>query len=126
MRSDTTLWCTDGSHDPISAHQINGAGWIIYGAVTEQQLYSDFFERSDQAISYSYRGEMIGNLALHILRSALEQFYDLPLSLCSNKLFCDNEVTLKESRRSRRRVPTKEACSDVIRHMRSLKESLAM
>ena len=69
---------------------------------------------------------MIGNLALHILCrcSALEQFYDL--FPCSNKMFCDNEVTLKESLRSRRRVPTKEACSDVIRHMRSLNESLAM
>ena len=76
MRSDTTLWCTDGSHDPISAPEISGAGWIIYDAVTEHKMYGDFFERSDQAISY--KGEMIGNLSLHILRSALEQFMTSP------------------------------------------------
>ena len=122
MKSGTALWCTDGSHDPNLAPDISGAGWVIYDTATTHYLRCDFFERSDQASSF--RGEMIGSLALHILCSALEQFFDLPS--CKNKFYCDNEVTLKEAMRTRSRVPTKLACSDVIRHMRGLKGKLLM
>jgi hypothetical protein len=122
MTMNTAIWCSDGSYDPYVAPDISGAGWIIFDTITRQKLYGDFFERSDQA--GSYRGEMIGSLALHILCSALELYYDIPPS--SNKILCDNESTLKESRRNRRRVPTKKPCNDVIRHMRGIKENLRM
>jgi hypothetical protein len=75
-------------------------------------------------INQDHMGEMIGSLALHILCSALEIYYDIPPS--GNKILCDNESTLKESRRNRRRVPTKKPCNDVIRHMRGIKETLRM
>jgi hypothetical protein len=122
IRCDTAVWCTDGSYDKLLAPDISGVGWMIFDTATSHQLYGNFFERSVDA--GSYRGEMLGSLALHTLCSALEVYYDLPPS--SNKFLCDNESTLNGAKSTRARIPTMSSCSDISRHMRYIKTTLRM
>ncbi len=104
MRSDTVLWRTDGF---ISAPEISGASWIIYDTVTEQQLLMI----SSSGLIKRVPTEVKWLVILPCTSCVVSLSNSIPM--LSNKLFCDNEVTLKfkESRRSRRRVPTKKACS---------------
>ena len=122
IRDKTATWCTDGSYDKLVAPDISGVGWLIFDKETSHILYGNFFERSVDA--GSYRGEMLGSLALHTLCSALESFYDLSPS--SNTFLCDNESTLEEANKQRLRIPTKSSCSDILRHMRYMKTTLRM
>ena len=122
MISNTAIWSTDGSYDRVRAPEISGAGWVVYDTASKHKLRGQFFERSNRA--GSHRGEMVGSLALHLLCLAVESFFEVPAS--SNKFLCDNEASLDEASRNRKRVQTRRQCGDVIRHLRWLKSRLRM
>ena len=77
-KNSTAVWVTDGSYNRTVAPFVNGAGWIIYCTVCEKKLCGSFFEHSHKA--GSYRGELLGLLAIHTLLAALEEFYSIPAS----------------------------------------------
>ena len=70
MRGGTGIWVTDGSYNKKVAPRVSGAGWVFYCTTAKKKLYGSFFERSPRA--GSYRGELLGLLAIHTLAAALE------------------------------------------------------
>ena len=94
IRNGTAIWATDGSFKKEVALFISGAGWIIYCTMCKRKLCGSFFEHSHQY--GSYRGELLGLLAIHTLLSALEAYYSLPAS--KGKICCDNQGALFKSK----------------------------
>ena len=72
LTNGTAIWVTDGSYIKEVAPDISGAGWILYCTSTTHRLYGSFFEKSPYA--GSYRGELLGLLAIHTLARALRSF----------------------------------------------------
>jgi hypothetical protein len=73
MESNTLTWVTNGSYNRKRAADLCGVRWIIFCSKTGQKLTGTFWERSPSASSY--RAEMLGLCALHLLARALTEFY---------------------------------------------------
>ena len=54
-------------------------GWVIYCTSCEKIMYGKFFKLSAHA--GSYRAELLGLLAIHILVVAVKQFYNIIMVL---------------------------------------------
>ncbi len=65
MSSNSLIWTTDGSHDRKKVANLYGVGWVIFCTKTGLRLMGNFRERSQAASSY--RAEMLGLCALHLL-----------------------------------------------------------
>ena len=74
-RNGTAIWVTNGSYNKIFAPTVSGSGWLLYCTAKKQKLYGKFFERSGRA--GSYRGELLGLLAIYTLCAALEELYKM-------------------------------------------------
>ena len=74
-------------------------------------LRVSFFERSHSASSY--RGELLGLVAIHLLLLAMCQFYEI--SVTRPKVCCDNIGALKQARNRRRRIKTGASQADILR-----------
>jgi len=120
MTNGTAIWVTDGSYHRDAAPQVSGAGWLVYCTKRKRKLYGSFFERSPKA--GSYRGELLGLLAIHTLIAALEQFYSLPAT--TNKVCCDNQGALYKSKQRRRRIPVGASQADIKRAFRNVTNGL--
>ena len=73
LRNGTLIWTTDGSYDRKKAVDLCGVGWMIFCTNTGFRLTGAFWERSTSASSY--RAELLGLCALHILSQALAEFH---------------------------------------------------
>ena len=62
----------------VSLVLVSGAGWILYCTSTEKKLCGFFFERFSRA--GSYRGELLGLLAIHTLTAAPESFFRISIT----------------------------------------------
>ena len=113
----TTVWVTDGSYNKELAPTISGAGWVIYCTETNKRLYGNFYEQSPSA--GSYRGELLGLLALHTLAAALERYFSFKDGTA--KLCCDNQTALFKSKEPRKRIPTGSSQGDIKRALRNVK-----
>ena len=111
---------TDGSYNKDVALLSSGAGWILYCTVTKQWLYGSFFEVSPRA--GSYRAELLGLLAIHLLGSAFEQYFGLSASTAV--IACDNKGALFKSKEYRRRIPNSASQADIKRVLRNVKTKL--
>ena len=96
------ICCTDGSYTITIAPHISRAGWVFYCTVQCKKLQGSFYEFSTRA--GSYRGELLGLLAIHIRMAAFEEYFKLEGS--SAKICCDNQGVLYKSKELRRRIPT--------------------
>ncbi len=86
MKSNTLVWVTDGSYDRKQAPLLIGVGWILFCQDTGKRLVGSFWEKSLSASSY--RAELLGLCALHLLAKALADFYKT--SGWKATLCCDN------------------------------------
>ena len=120
LKNGTAIWVTDGSFNRPIAPLVSGAGWIMYCTTTKQKLYGSFFERSPKA--GSYRGELLGLLAIHTLVAAIESFFKI--TIASGKICCDNMGALFKSKEYRRRIPTGAAEADIKRSLRNIKTTM--
>ena len=120
MLNGTAIWVTDGSYIREIAPLISGAGWLVYCTTAKCKLHGSFFERSAKA--GSYRGELLGLLAIHTLVAALEAYYSLPLT--KGKVCCDNQGPLRKSEEVRRRIPVGASQADIKRAFRNVKHDL--
>ena len=118
----TTIWVTDGSYNKDIAPTISGAGWVIYCTETKKRFYGNFYEQSPSA--GSYRGELLGLLALHTLATALEKYFSLADGVA--KLCCDNQAALFKSKEPRKRIPTGSSQGDIKRALRNVKAASTM
>jgi hypothetical protein len=71
MIAGSVIWVTDGSYDRLKASDVSGAGWIIFCTSTGKRLTGWFWEVSNTASSY--RAEMLGLCALHLLSQAISE-----------------------------------------------------
>ena len=120
IRNGSGIWCTDGSYNrPIAPH-VSGAGWVFYCTVQRKKLQGSFYEFSPSA--GSYRGELLGLLAIHILMAALEEYFQLDGHTA--KICCDNQGALFKSSELRRRIPTGASQADIKRVLRNVKHKI--
>ncbi len=66
---------TDGSYDRIKAQMVSGAGWVLTCMASHRTLRGSFYEISPKA--GSYRGELLGLVAIHTFILAIAKFYSL-------------------------------------------------
>ncbi len=87
MMAGTLIWTTDRSYDRKKAVDLSGVGWIIFCKATGKRLTGSFWERSITASSF--RAEMLGLCALHLLARAISEYYTLgrwtATMCCNNK-----------------------------------------
>ena len=117
LSEGTAIWVTDGSYNRETAPHVSGAGWVLYCTATGKRLYGNFYEFSEAA--GSYRGELLGLLAIHVLAAAFESFYDIHIGKV--KICCDNKGALYKSAEQRRRIPTGASQADIKRVLRNVK-----
>ena len=120
IENGSGIWVTDGSYNKKIAPLVSGAGWVFYCTVQEKKLYGTLYKFSTKA--GSYRAELLGLLAIHVLMSALESFYNLKPSTA--KICCDNSGALFKAKEYRRRIPTGASQADIKRVLRNIKTKL--
>jgi hypothetical protein len=96
----TLIGVTDRSYDRIKASMVNGAGWGLTYTASHQIIHGSFYEISPKA--GSYRGELLGLVAIHTFILAIAKFYSL--EVVSAKICCNNIAALNQSSKSRKRV----------------------
>ena len=117
VKKNTIIGVTDGSYDRDFAPDISGAGWLVSCTNSENILRANFYEQSKSASSY--RGELLGLLALHVFLYAICEFHNIKST--KPKICCDNISALRQSSHRKRRVKTGASQADVLRVLRTIK-----
>jgi hypothetical protein len=91
MANNSLVWVTDGSYDRKKAINLCGVGWIICCTKTGLRLTSTFWEKTNSASSY--RAELLGLCALHLLAWAVVDYYKV--GGWSAVLCCDNKLAFE-------------------------------
>jgi hypothetical protein len=89
---------------------------VICRTKTRRLLRGSFFEISPKA--GSYRGELLGLVALHTFIAAVAKFYRLDLAC--RKICCDNVLALGQSSKSRKQVSSGIKHSDLHHTIRTI------
>ena len=100
LHTGSLLWVTDGSYNRKKANDLCGVGWIILCTTLGKRLTGSFWERSSSASSY--RAELLGWCAMHLLAQALAEFHNITgwnATLC-----CDNKWALEVSAQYKCRI----------------------
>ena len=117
LETNTFIGVTDGSYNRERASTVSGSGWLICCTRSKRILRGSFYEISPKA--GSYRGKLLGLVALHTLISGIASFYKLELP--AGKICCDNLAALRQSGRCRRRVRSGIKHADLHRAIRTIK-----
>jgi hypothetical protein len=97
----TVVLATDGSYDRKRGPNVSGAGWVIACQRLGNILKGSFFKFSSNASSY--RGELLGLVAIHTLVLCACWFYQ-PTTV-TGKVICDSKLALyKSSKKGHRRI----------------------
>ncbi len=91
---------TNGSYDRDQARMMSSSSWVICCTTPRHLIRGSFFEISPKA--GSYRGELLGLVALHTFIAAVARFYKV--NLVRGKICCDNVSALRQSSKSRKQV----------------------
>lgn len=87
-------------------------------------MRGSFFEISGEAAAPgSYRGELLGLTALHLVACAFCELYGEPDN--KNTLICDNQSALNRAAEFRRRISTSAHHSNLLRLLRNIKPLLS-
>jgi hypothetical protein len=108
---------TDGSYNREHARTVSGFGWVICCIKSRQLLRGSFFKISPKA--GSYRGKLLGLVALHMLIITVAQF--LELEAVTGTICCDNISALRQSSKTWKRVSMGIKHSDLHRSIRTMK-----
>ena len=114
----TAILVTDGSYKRKVRSDLCGAGWLIY--CTDRQsplLEGSFYDICNKA--RSYRGELLGLLALHVFTRKLESFYGFEEGHKA-VIACDNLGGLNKSKERRKKIPPSAKNADILRSLRKL------
>ena len=94
------LAVTDGSYDREKAKDVSRLGWILVCTKTRCTIWGSFYKISPKA--RSFRGELLGLVAIHMLALAVAQFFCM--DIVPGCIFCNNIATLNQSSKARQRV----------------------
>lgn len=123
LSSGSAILVTDGSYSRHIRADIDGAGWLVYCTTRKKIiLKATFYEQCLQA--GSYRGELCGLLAVHLLVLAVEQFYELPAGP-RGLVACDNLGGLNKSKERRRKISPSTKHADILRALRRVHGNLS-
>ena len=114
--------CVDGSYDRVVMPDVSSAGWTVFDPKTTSHIKGCFSEVSGEVAAGSYRGELLGLTALHLVAFAFKELYDEPD--CRNMMICDNESALNRAAEFRRRISTLAHHSDLLHLLRNVKPLL--
>ena len=120
LANGSFLAVTNGSYDREMAPTVSGSGWIIVCTTRKRTLRGSFFEVSQSA--GSYRGELLGLVAIHTYATAIAQYFSLQAIL--GKISCDNMAALYQAGKNRKRVGIGVKHSDLHHTIRTLKHLL--
>ncbi len=109
MMAGTLIWTTNGSYDRKKVADLSGVGWIIFCNATGQRITGSFWERSPTASSF--RAEMLGLCALHLLARALSEHYTLERWTAT--ICCDIKRALLLSSHHNGRIRPRAKCTDI-------------
>ena len=101
LRINRLVCVTDGSHCKSSAPDVCSAGWVMACRETGEFVAGTLVERSPWASSY--RGELLGMLAIRLLLLAIEEYFDAVTE--GNTSFCDNMGVIHTFEKESKRVP---------------------
>jgi hypothetical protein len=99
LKRVSAILVTDGSYSQTRGSHVSRAGWIVACRKSWELLKGSFFELSLDA--GSYRGELLGLVALHTLVLQLCKYYHI--TSASRKIICDNKAALRKASHQRRR-----------------------
>jgi len=117
LANGSFLAVTNGSYDREMAPTVSGSGWIIVSTTCKCTLRGSFLEVSQSA--GSYRGELLGLVAIHTFANAIAQYFSLQAIL--GEISCDNMAALNQARKNRKKVGIGVKHSDLHRTIRTLK-----
>ena len=118
MRRGTLTCVTDGSYMQNLNPEVSGAGWIIQDTTTGRRVSGLLAEWPTSA--GSYRGELLGMLAIRVFLLAAESFYGAATSEHANKVSCDNKSALHTFEKKNKRVTSSSSNANVRRALREV------
>jgi hypothetical protein len=98
LREGSFIGVTDGLYDRERAKTVSSLGWTICCIRTRNILQVSFFEILPKA--GSYRGELLGLVALHTMFAAVARFYKIDTAI--GKICCNNISALGQLSKSRK------------------------
>jgi hypothetical protein len=119
MTNGTLIWMTDRSYDRKKAAYLSGVRWIIFCSQTGMHISRNFWEQS--LTGSSFRAEMLGLCALHLLARAISEYYEL--YRWTSTLCCNNKRALLLSSRHRGRIRPSTKCADIRQSFRATKQT---
>lgn len=111
LRQNKLVCVTDGSYNKELAPDICSAGYVLACSKTKEYVAGTLVERSLWASSY--RGELLGMLALRLLLLAIEEYCKAISD--GNENFCDNKGVIHPFEKESKRVPAGKSNGDVLR-----------
>ncbi len=120
LKNESLIWVTDRSYNRKKAKDLCGVGWMIFCTNSGFRLTVTFWEQSCSA--RSYRAELLGLCALHLLAQALAEFYKV--AGWSARLCCDNKRALEVSSHHTRCIRPSAKCADIRRNLKAVKPLL--
>jgi hypothetical protein len=112
----SAIYVTDGSYNRSLRADLDGAGWLIYCTSRKKIVFKGSFCETNAAAG-SYRGELLGLLAIHVFVLSVSEFYD-----CNDGsrglVACDNLGGLNKSKEKRKKIPAGAKHSDILRSLR--------
>lgn len=112
----------DGSYKPTVSTSCSGAGWLIYCSETQQILVEGSFLECHPRAN-SYRGEILGLLAIHLFSLAIKGYFSLKPGLYG-KICCNNQGAIYRASRRRKRIAPGTPNADLLRLLRMLHNKL--
>ena len=97
LTKGTILMAADDSYNPNKSTLISGAGWVICCSFSGRRIQGQAYEKSTSA--GSYRGEMLGLLALYATIAAVHTHFKLTETL--GVIIGDNQGALGQAHRKK-------------------------
>ncbi len=115
LESGTVVLATDGSYDRKKGSHVSGAGWDIACWKSGRVLKGSYFGFSSNASSY--RGDLLGLVAIHILVLHACRFYQP--TMVTRKIVSKSKLALyKSSEKVCRRIRLSVAQADLFQALR--------
>eukprot|EP00956_Cyclotella_meneghiniana_P007581 scaffold10213_cov100-Cyclotella_meneghiniana.AAC.2 len=118
----TAILVTDGSYNRKVDSRVCGAGWVVHCTKLNKTVLEGLFYYVGEGAG-SYRGELLGLLAIHVFLSRLESFYGFEGGH-SAQIACDNLSGLFKSKERRKKIPPGSKNADILRSLRRVHSSL--